>query len=502
VARSARATDRGVELLLGISVIGVVASASEMAWLYHPGVNITRLYFGTDTHAQSILVGSVLACTLTLVQRHRGKAGMAPVASSRSLQVALTILGLAGVAGTVALTTTLSGTDALAYRGGFLLSALSAAALITGAICVRGGPIATVLSVRPMVWMGTVSYGAYLWHFPVAIELDSARTGLGGAGLLATRVLATFTLAAASYYLVERPVMEGVFWRSLKAAFPAIAAMGATVIVVVAATVVPAVAAASVRTVDTIPLGEQQALDAADAFTSNPVRFLLVGDSLAVTTGLGLVRGSVAHFGVQVDNKGVLGCDLDDLDAISSGQEDIPVSACRHWRTLWSGEVDSYHPEVVGLLAGRWDITDHLLGNTVVSIDQPAWNHHLQEEMNQAVAVLSSRGAKVVLFTMPYIDPPQEAPNGSLFPENRNSRVDEYNRILERVAALHPGEVTVVDLNKLLDPSGHFQMVVDGVTVRWADGIHVTKAGGQWLEPYVLPTIAELGLEAKASGRT
>ncbi len=45
-------------------------------------------------------------------------------------------------------------------------------------------------------------------------------------------------------------------------------------------------------------------------------------------------------------------------------------------------------------------------------------------------------------------------------------------------------------------------MVVDGVTVRWADGIHVTKAGGQWLEPRVLPTVAELGLEARASGRT
>ena len=499
---SDRVTDRGLEILLGISVIGVVASATEMAWLYHPGVNITRLYFGTDTHAQSILVGSVLACTLTLIQRHRGHSGMAPRATSRASQVALTLLGLAGLAGTVALTTTLAGTSARDYQGGFLLSALSAAALITGAVCVSQGPIARALSIRPMVWMGTVSYGAYLWHFPVSIELDSARTGFGGVGLLAIRVLTTFALAGASYYLVERPVMEGVFWRSLKAAFPAVAAMAVTVAVVIAATVAPAVAADPVPSVDSIPLGEQQALEATDAFTSNPVRFLLVGDSLAVTAGLGLVRGSVTHFGVQVDNKGVLGCDLDDLDAISSGQEDIPVSACRHWRKLWGGEVDRYHPEVVGLLAGRWDITDHLLGNTVVSIDQPAWNRHLQGEMNQVVAVLSSRGAKVVLFTMPYIDPPQEAPNGSLFPENRNSRVDEYNRILYRVAALHPGEVTVIGLNKLLDPSGHFQMVVDGVTVRWADGIHITRAGGQWIEPYVLPTIAELGLEARASGRT
>ncbi len=40
-----------------------------MALLYHPDVNTTRLYFGTDTHAQSILVGAVLACVLTIVQR-------------------------------------------------------------------------------------------------------------------------------------------------------------------------------------------------------------------------------------------------------------------------------------------------------------------------------------------------------------------------------------------------------------------------------------------------
>jgi peptidoglycan/LPS O-acetylase OafA/YrhL len=498
--RTAGRVDRGVEALAAISAVGVVASASEMAWRYGPRANITRLYFGTDTHAQSILVGAVLACTLTLVQRRRGLAGMAPVATSRPARVGLTALGLAGLAGTVVLTTTMTGTSPSAYRGGFLLSALSAAALITGAVCVAGGPIARVLSVRPMVWMGTVSYGAYLWHYPVDIELDAARTGLHGVALLAVRVLATFALAAASYYLVERPVMEGVFWRTLTAAGPALAALAATVVVVVAGTVVPVAAAVPVRTVDTIPIGERQALEAANAFTSDPVRFLLVGDSLAVTTGLGLVRGSVAEFGVRVINKGVLGCDLDNLDAVSSGQRDIPVSDCRHWQTLWGGEVARYHPEVVGLLAGRWDITDHLLDGSVVSIDQSAWNHHLEAEMNQVVAVASAGGARVVLFTMPYLDPPQEAPDGSTYPENRNSRVDEYNAILARVAARHPGEVTVIDLNRILDPSGRFQSVIDGVTVRWADGIHVTKAGGQWIEPSVLPTIAQLGLDARASG--
>ena len=497
-----RRFDRGVELLLGISLVGVVASATEMAWLYHPGANITRLYFGTDTHAQSILVGSVLACVLTLVQRRRGLAGMAPVASSRPARVALTGLGLAGLAGTLVLTATLSGTSPIAYRGGFLVSALSAAALITGSVCVAGGPIARVLSVRPMVWIGTVSYGAYLWHFPVFIELDTARTGLGGTGLLAVRVAATFVLAALSYYLVERPVMEGVFWRSLRAAAPAAAALAATVAVVVVGTVAPETAAAPVRTARHDPgrraPGPRRRQRLHDRPRPVPPGGRLAGRHRRARAGA-RQRARLRRAGHQ-QGRARLRPRRRRRRVVGPGRH--PGVVVPPLADAVGGEVARYRPEVVGLLAGRFEITDHLVDGKVVSIDQPAWNHHLEDEMDQVVGVLSAGGAKVVLVTMPYIDPPQSAPDGSVYPENRNSRVDEYNRILDRVAARHPGEVTVIDLNRILDPAGHFQSVVDGVTVRWADGIHVTRAGGQWAEQSVLPTVAQLGLEARASGLT
>ena len=497
-----RRFDRGVELLLAVSLLGVVASATEMFWLYTPRANITRLYFGTDTHAQSILVGSALACALTLVQRRRGLAGMAPSASSRPARVVLTVVGLCGLAGTLALTYNLSGTAAFAYRGGFLLSALSAAGIIIGAVCVAGGPIATSLSWKPMVWMGTVSYGAYLWHYPVFIELDAGRTGLGGTGLLAVRMAATFALAAASYYLVERPVMEGVFWRSLRATGPALAALGVTVAVVVAGTVAPAAGAIDVAAARRIPATEFQTLQSAHAFTSRPVRFLFVGDSLSVTMGIGLAVGTVHDYGVTVINKGVLGCDTDDLPTISTtnGQQDAPVSPCAHWASLWSGQVAAYRPEVVGILIGRWNILDHVDGNQVVHIGQPAWDRHLTDEIDQVAQVLSARGAKVVFFTMPYLDPPDETLNGGLSPEDSPARVDQFNHILDQVAARHPGVVTVVDLNHILGPQGHFQTVLDGVTVRWADGIHISKQGGEWLQARVLPTVARLGLAARAAG--
>jgi peptidoglycan/LPS O-acetylase OafA/YrhL len=495
-----RRFDRGIELLLGISVVGTLASAAEMAWLYHPGMNTTRLYFGTDTHAQSILVGSALACVLTLVQRHRGREGMAPVATTTRYRVLLTVVGLVGLAGTVVLTATLSGSSHVAYRGGFLCSALSAAALITGAVCVARGPIARALSLRPLVWMGTVSYGAYLWHFPVALELDSARTGTSGVTLLTLRVATTFTLAALSYYLVERPVMEGVFWRSLKAAGPAIACLGATVVVVVAGTGGAAVAAAPVRpsgSRSALPPAIHARLESAGAFSGRPVRFVMIGDSLAITMSVGLATDSVQRYGVQVIDDGVFGCDYDTSPAYSQGQPVIPYNSCLQWRTLYASDIAEYHPDVVGLLVGRWTIADRVVDGATVHVGQPAWDEHVADEYEDIVSFLASQNVKVVLFNLPYFDPPDEEPDGATYPENLPSRVAAFNKDLDKVVAIDRGEVTLVDLNAMLSPHGHFQTVVDGVDARWPDGIHITPAGGEWLQPRVLPTVALLGLEAR-----
>ena len=70
----------------------------------------------------------------------------------------------------------------------------------------------------------------------------------------------------------------------------------------------------------------------------------------------------------------------------------------------------------------------------------------------------------------------------------------EFNQILTSVAKRRSKVVTVIDLNKMLDPQGHFQSVIDGVTVRWADGIHISKPGGEWLQPAILPTVGPAGV--------
>ena len=224
----------------------------------------------------------------------------------------------------------------------------------------------------------------------------------------------------------------------------------------------------------------------------------LAADSMAVTLAIGLRVDSVRHYGVRFINRETLGSDLDNIPAIIGDRVDQPVSDCTHWRPLWTSDVASTRPDVVGMLVGRWDLCDHVYKGQTVHVGLPAWNAHLADEINRAVDIFSAHGTRVVLFAMPDINAADEAPGSAAFPENDQSRVDAFNAIVAGVAAHRRSTVTLLDLNKELDPHGSFQLAIDGVQVRWPDGVHISKAGGQWLQPFVLPLVGRLGLSAQA----
>ena len=250
-----------------------------------------------------------------------------------------------------------------------------------------------------------------------------------------------------------------------------------------------------------MPVAETRSLAAAQAFTTNPIRFLLLGDSIGLTLGSGLSHQSVGRFGVEVIDHAALGCDLDSVEVNLSGAVGPATPGCLHWRAMWTQYVAEDHPDVVGLLIGRWEVGDHLYDGSWVHVGDVPWDEHLTSELEQAFGIFASKGARVVVFTMPYVDPPTEAADGTPFSENTPSRVVLFNELLRRAANRAREKVTVMDLNQLLDPSGHFQPDIDGVQVRWSDGIHISVAGGEWLQPDILPVVAEQGLTAR-SGRS
>ena len=139
------------------------------------------------------------------------------------------------------------------------------------------------------------------------------------------------------------------------------------------------------------------------ASRSNPIRFLLVGDSVALTLGMGLGVDVAQRYGVDFLDEGTLGCDLDSVPVNLSGAVVPATPGCLDWWSTWSTWVADFHPDVVGLLVGRWEVSDHLDNGAWVHVGEPAWDAHLTAEINTAVDLFTAGGAKVVLFTMPYV---------------------------------------------------------------------------------------------------
>ena len=108
------------------------------------------------------------------------------------------------------------------FEGGFLLCAALAALVVADARLVEPGWFARGLAWRPLHFIGTISYGIYLWHWPVIVYLNGARTGLSTWPLDLLRVAVTLAVSTASYYLVERPIRLA----KLRGRRPAVGAAG------------------------------------------------------------------------------------------------------------------------------------------------------------------------------------------------------------------------------------------------------------------------------------
>ena len=190
----------GRRALTRVALTGAAASFLAMALLFRTGHDPSRIYFGTDTRAGTLLLGAALALGWRRLQP-----------SARVTDVA----GVASLVGLGVLALHLDGSTASAYRGGLLLAALLAA-VVLAALLQPDGRLGRAFSQRPLVWLGTRSYAIYLWHWPVIV---ATRPGLDvdahGWALLALRLGSTLVLAEATTRLA------GLLVRSAWHAHPA-----------------------------------------------------------------------------------------------------------------------------------------------------------------------------------------------------------------------------------------------------------------------------------------
>ena len=170
--------------------------------------SLNRIYFGTDTRAQALLVGAAAAALLVRDWSVLNDGGTGiRTRWGRLVARVLPVVGLAVLAAAAHYATG-SVSD---FRRGLLIVVAIAAVLVVAPVALeQEGPVARVLAWRPLVWLGAISYGVYLWHWPIFLALNGERTGWSGWPLFVVRCTATVAVAAASWWLLEQPIRR---WR-------------------------------------------------------------------------------------------------------------------------------------------------------------------------------------------------------------------------------------------------------------------------------------------------
>ncbi|MEX1007233.1 MAG: acyltransferase family protein [Acidimicrobiia bacterium] len=482
------AVGRSLRVLLAASLAMLVGSAVLMGLLYAPGHDPSRVYYGTDTRAQSLLLGAIAAI---LVYLH------GPI-RSRAARLVLRAAALVGAVYTLWLWSHMSErTDGL-YRGGFLLAALAVVAVIVSVTQPDRGTIGLALSWFPLRWIGMISYGLYLWHWPVYLTLTTARTGVEGNALLFLRLATTFVLADLSYYLVERPIRRGTL-RIPRPALVIPAVAGALVVALVLSTTGGETSVANVARGSV----ERQAPRRAPTPESSVVptaptasRVLLVGDSVAVTLGIGLGNVAAASNGsVEFRNGGTFGCGMLRGGMIRVGGELIDQQLeCDDWNQRWVNRIVEFQPNVVVLLTGAWDLLDREIDGRQYSPGSVGFDRYFLSELGEATRLLASQGANIVVLTTPFFSRPELVGGSESFPEYEPWRVDRVNALLRDYVVAHPSAYELIDLNRYVSPGGRFAEYLRGVRIR-DDGVHFTVEGAGMVAAWLVPQLERVAHE-------
>jgi len=327
------------------------------------------------------------------------------------------------------------------------------------------------LSVAPLRALGRISYGVYLYHWPVFVWYH---------GPLVARLALTLTLAIASFVAIEQPVRE----RRVRVP---VALVPAAMCLVAGIVVASTMHAPSVQTfASAAPASAVRPAHVADLEADAPVVGVF-GDSTALRTGFGLRGYGWTTGSIDVrDGGAAVGCPL-----VREGTVDYvtgwsaPEDMCQRWPDRWRMLARGLDAAVVQI--GPWDVTDRKIDGHLTHIGDPPFDARLVAAINRAVDVLSSDGAVVVWLTEPHLDFSRGRtglPASSVAHISERARIDRLNALLRQVDARRP-EMVVVDVLQHLRtlPGGELS------TDLRPDGVHLSEDAAVALAPWLTAQI-------------
>ncbi len=335
------------------------------------------MYLGTDTRVGSILLGAALAAFLVWRGPLRGHV-------ARRVLEGVAIIAVSAL---VWAWITVSGGDTMLYRGGFALFALCAVSVIATVVHPVPGPVARALSFAPLRWLGLISYGLYLWHWPVYLVLTPSRAGVDGWALVAVRIAVSLAIAIASYFLVEMPVRRGVWsgWR-IRVLTPVVATAAVlAVILATAGAVSRPAASAGATTAAVVPMPSSAA--------PGSLRVLVAGDSVAYHLGesfqrldpeLGFTTANVAFDGCALEHGATAARYFDGTDVPLDGHD---CSAG------WVDAVSRWRPDVVVLVLAGQVLGDWQIDGSWSHLCDRSYDKWYGRQIADGAAILAAQGA-------------------------------------------------------------------------------------------------------------
>ncbi|MGF7398551.1 acyltransferase family protein [Thermoanaerobacterium thermosaccharolyticum] len=191
-----------------LTLLLAIASALAMGMMYEPGMDPSRVYYGTDTRAFGLLLGSALALILPSNKLSNN--------ISRNKRLILDAIGFLSILLIFIMFVYVNQYDTFVYRGGmFLLSIVAAVTIAVSAH--QESLLGKALGCFPLRWLGARSYGVYLWYFPVLILTTPAVDTKGINPIRAIlQIFLIILISALSWRYVEDPIRHGALKRIMQ----------------------------------------------------------------------------------------------------------------------------------------------------------------------------------------------------------------------------------------------------------------------------------------------